>query len=288
MTVIRNDTGEVRLVWRLILIILFYLAAAVLLRLIPVSLYTAVLVNDGMVLRNALEKAGSIILEDPAWNTAIGVLSGLIGFLIVWFLISVVEKSNFTWKTIGLDWRNNSLLLILLGAILALLLFAAHFLIGTILGSNGSSLSVLIKSVSIPFFFQNFVLYLTMGFGEEVVFRGYVQTRLVERYRAIWGIFFTAVVFVLLHQISYRLSPIIILSGVMLWTTIGALYHLSKSLHLVVIFHGLMNTLQNPLNLEVGDISSVMVHALALFLVIVYVLFRARVSGIPKQGLSTS
>ena len=216
MTVIRNDTGEVRLVWRLILIILFYLAAAVLLRLIPVSLYTAVLVNDGMVLRNALEKAGSIILEDPAWNTAIGVLSGLIGFLIVWFLISVVEKSNFTWKTIGLDWRNNSLLLILLGAILALLLFAAHFLIGTILGSNGSSLSVLIKSVSIPFFFQNFVLYLTMGFGEEVVFRGYVQTRLVERYRAIWGIFFTAVVFVLLHQISYRLSPIIILSGVML------------------------------------------------------------------------
>jgi membrane protease YdiL (CAAX protease family) len=67
-----------------------------------------------------------------------------------------------------------------------------------------------------------------MGFGEEIVFRGYIQTRLVERYRAIWGILITAMIFVLLHQISYNLSPIIFLSGVMLWTAIGALYYLSK------------------------------------------------------------
>jgi membrane protease YdiL (CAAX protease family) len=283
MPIIRKVTGETRLVWRLILIILLYVAAAVLLRLIPISLYTAVLVKDGMAQGNALEKASSFILEDPAWNTAIGVLSGLIGFLIVWFLISVIEKSSFTWKTVGLDWKRNSLLVILLGAVLAFLLFIAYILTGNILGSTDFSRISPRMNGSAFVFFQKFVLYLAMGFGEEIVFRGYVQTRLVERYRAIWGILITAVVFVLLHQISYGLSPVIILSGVMLWTTVGVLYHLSKSLYLVVIYHGLMNTLMNTLDIEAGDIASMIVHALALSLVIVVALVRSKGSGIhPK------
>jgi len=88
------------------------------------------------------------------------------------------------------------------------------------------------------------------------------------------------VVFVLLHQISYSLSPVIILSGVMLWTTIGALYYLSKSLYLVVMFHGVMNTLLNTLHFEAGDISNMVVHAIALLLVIVVVLVRSKVSNI--------
>ncbi len=285
MPVIRNDTGEIRLVWRLILIILLYVAAAVLLRLVPISLYSAVLVNDGMTLGNALEKAKSIILEDPIWYTAIAVLSGLSGLLIVWFLVREIEKSSFTWKKVGLDWRSNSLLIILLGALFALFLFVASILTRYILGSNGSSLNVFMNDVSIPIFFQNFILYLAMGFGEEIVFRGYVQTRLVERHRAIWGILITAVVFVLLHQVTYSLSPILILSGVMLWTTVGILYHLSKSLYFVVIFHGLMNALFNTFDFEFGDIVSLIVHAIALLLVFVVAFFRSRGSGIRLNSI---
>jgi membrane protease YdiL (CAAX protease family) len=228
----------------------------------------------------ALEQANAIILEDPVWSMAIGILGGLLGLLIVWFLIKVIEKSGFTWKAVGLDWRRNSLPLLLLGVLLALVLFFASILTGSILGSSGSSLNGLITGVSIPIFIQNFVLFLAMAFGEEIVFRGYVQTRLVERYGAIWGILITAVVFVLLHQISCSLSPVIILSGVMLWTTIGALYCFSRSLFLVVLFHGLMNTLLNTMHAEVGDISSMLVHALALLLVIVFALVRSRIVGI--------
>jgi hypothetical protein len=150
MTIIRNDIGEVRLVWRLILIILLYVAAAVLLRLLPVSLLTAILINGAIALGEALEKASSIILENPFWNTAIGVLSGLIGLLIVWFLVRIIEKSSFAWKTVGLDWRRNSLLAILLGASLAILLLVAYIFTGYILGFNASPLSVFLKGVSLP------------------------------------------------------------------------------------------------------------------------------------------
>lgn len=280
MSIIRKDAGEIRLVWRLVLIILLYVSAAVLLRLIPISLIAAFLVGNGMKQANAIELARTIVFEDPVWSTAVGVLNGLMGFLIVWFLVQVIERSGFTWAEVGLNWRNHSPLVILLGALLALLLFIASMLTGYVLGSIDFSLISRGMDVSAPVFFQKFVLYLAMGFGEEIIFRGYVQTRLVERYRAIWGILITAVVFVLLHQISYSLSPVIILSGVMLWTTIGSLYHWSKSLYLVSVFHGTMNTLLNTLHFEFSDFSSLVVHALMLLLVIIVALVKSRGSGI--------
>ena len=168
---------------------------------------------------------------------------------------------------------------ILLGVVLALLLFIASILTEHVRGLSGSSLTFPMMGASIPILIQKLVLYLGMGFGEEIVFRGYVQTRLVKRYRAIWGVLAAAVIFTLLHQISYRLSPVTILSGVMLWTTMGALYLLSKSLYLVGMFHGVMNTLLNTLHFEVGDISSMVVHAFALLLVIGFAILRPRVSG---------
>jgi membrane protease YdiL (CAAX protease family) len=279
MSVIRNDAGEVRLAWRLILVIVLYVAVAALLRFIPISLLTASLVRDGMVHGDAVETANTIIGEDWVWSTAIGALSGLMGLLIVWFLIRALERSEFTWRAVGLDWRSNSLLVILLGALLAALLYSASVLAGYVLGSSGSSLSTSTMGASIPVFIQKLVLFLLMGLGEEVVFRGYAQARLVKRFGAIWGVLATATIFTLLHQISYRLSPVTILSGLMLWTAIGALYHISKSLYLVVMFHGLMNTLLNTFAFEVGDVASMIANALALTLVILVALTMPRVPG---------
>jgi membrane protease YdiL (CAAX protease family) len=280
MSVTRNDAGEVRLAWRLILVILLYVAVAVLLRIIPVALLTASWTRDGMTRANALERASAFISEDPVYSTAIGVLSGLMGFLIVWFMVRVIEGSGFSWKAVRLDWRGSSLPAMILGALLALLLFGATVLTGSVLGPPGSSLESPVLRVCIPVFLQKLVLYIAMGFGEEVVFRGYVQTRLVDRHRAIWGILIAAVIFVLLHQISYRPSPVIVLSGVMLWTTVGALYHLSKSLYLVCMFHGVTNTLLNTLHSEAGNVSGVVVHALTLLLIILFALARSRGSHI--------
>jgi membrane protease YdiL (CAAX protease family) len=285
MPIIRNDAGEIKLAWRLILVILLYVAVSVLLRLIPISLLTASLVRDGMTQGRALEKANTIILEDPVWSVVIGIISGLMGLLIVWFLVHVVERSKFTWKEVGLDWRGNSSLFILVGTLLAFLLYITYIFIEYLLGSFDSSKSTPLMGVSIVIVFRNLILYMGMGFGEEIVFRGYVQTRVVARFGAIWGILITAAVFVLLHQISYSLSPLTILSGTMLWITVGALYHLSKSLYLVGMFHGIMNTLLNTLNLGVTDIGGMAVHALALLILIVVWRLGPRPIG-PASGAS--
>lgn len=279
MPMIRELTGEYRLAWRLILIILLYVGIVVLLRVIPIGLLAASMVKTGITQGSAIESASTIIVEDPIWSTVIGVLSGLIGFLNVWFMVRVVEKSTFTCKALGLDWRRSSPSMIILGALLAFILFIAYMIIARLFGFSDSAEYRLLMGVSIAVFFQKFILYIAMGFGEEVVFRAYVQTRLLARFGVIWGVLGTALIFTLLHQIPYNLSLVTILSGIILWTTLGALYFLSKSLYLVGIFHGFMNTMLNTLNFEVGENAALIVHALALLTLIVFVRIKTRLIG---------
>jgi membrane protease YdiL (CAAX protease family) len=268
---LRTSTGEYRTIWRVIFIILLFLVMQVLVRLIPIGLLTVFLVKSGVTHTSAVESARTIVFEDPVWTTLIGLIIGLMGFLIVWFLVHIVEKSDFSLKTIGLDWRRNSPSMILWGALLAVVLFIAYMILACFLGSPNSSVSMLFRGVSFTVFLQKFILFMAMGLSEEVIFRAYVQTRLVSRIGVIWGVLVTALVFTLLHQLSYQLSPITILSGVLLWTTFGSLYFLSKSLYLVGMFHGIMNTLLNTLNLEAGDVAMLIVHALALLALIVFI-----------------
>jgi membrane protease YdiL (CAAX protease family) len=268
---LRTSTGEYRTIWRVIFIILLFLVMQVLVRLIPIGLLTVFWVKSGVTHTSAVESARTIVFEDPVWTTLIGLIIGLMGFLIVWFLVHIVEKSDFSLKTIGLDWRRNSPSMILWGALLAVVLFIAYMILACFLGSPNSSVSMLFRGVSFTVFLQKFILFMAMGLSEEVIFRAYVQTRLVSRIGVIWGVLVTALVFTLLHQLSYQLSPITILSGVLLWTTFGSLYFLSKSLYLVGMFHGIMNTLLNTLNLEAGDVAMLIVHALALLALIVFI-----------------
>jgi membrane protease YdiL (CAAX protease family) len=284
---IRTPTGEYGMVWRLILIILLFVVMQVLVRLIPIGLLTMFMVKSGTAQSSAVESARTIIFENPIWSTIIGVLVGLMGFLIVWFLVRVVEKSEFTRKALGLDWRRSSPSMILWGMLLAFILFIAYMILAGFIGSSDSSVDTLLMGVSIADFLQKFILFMAMGFGEEVVFRVYVQTRLVSRIGVVWGVLSTALIFTLLHQLSYKLSLTTILSGILLWTTMGALYHLSKSLYLVGMFHGVMNTILNTVNFEVGDIAMLIAHALALLALIMFVLYNKRLMGNfsnPAQG----
>ena len=108
-----------------------------------------------------------------------------------------------------------------------------------------------------------------MGFGEEIVFRGYIQSRLVQRHGTIWGILTATVLFTLLHLGFYELSPVNIFSAVILFAAVGTLYHWTKSLYLVGMFHGIANTLLNTFPFEGPEASGLLVHAVALLLVVV-------------------
>ena len=276
MSLLKNGSQEVRLVWRLMLVIFLYVSASVLLRFIPISIYTTYLAQGGLSHARALEYATAVIFEHPVASTGIGILNGLSGFLIVLLLVKVIEKTKFTWEMVGLNWRRSSVYMVLVGAVFAGLLYACYVLVQDLMGNSSPALKYLLANVSALAFIQQFLLYLAMGFGEEMIFRGYLQTRLVNRFGVVTGILMTSVVFTLLHQISYRLSPVLVVSGVLLWSTLGMLFYLSKSLYLVSLFHGMMNTLLNTVQFQMDDTSGMIAHGAVFLLVLVVLIIRRR------------
>lgn len=283
MSVIRYRNGEVRLVWRLLIIIVLWVAIAVLLRFIPISLYTMFLARNGIAKEDALTGARAVVFEDPLWSTVLGILNGLMSLPLAWFLARVIERRSFTFKMVGLDWRRNSFAALALGGLLALLLYSGSRVVGQAFGSPMPSVDTILAGLTVLTVIQKFVLYVVMGFGEEIVFRGYVQTRLVERYGALWGVLVASVTFTLLHLGFVSLSLVSIFSGVILWGAVGAVYHWSKSLYLVGMFHGVSNTLLNTLDLEDNPAGGLVVHAIALSVVLVVVLRRSSASGACPQ-----
>jgi membrane protease YdiL (CAAX protease family) len=275
MSVIRYQTGEVRLVWRVLIAVVLWLAVVFLLRFIPIFIYTAIQAGPGMAKQEVVATAKAIVFEHPIWSTVIGVINGLMSLPIVWFLMRVIEKRSFTRKEVGLDWRRNSLLSLGFGALLALLMYTASSVVPQALGFSMPKIETVLAGLTVSAVIRNFALWIPMGFGEEVLFRGYVQTRLVERHGAVWGILIGSIVFTLLHLLVRPLSPVTIFSAVILWAAVGTLYHLSKSLYLVGMFHGVANILLNTLPFEGSDAEGLIVNALVLLLVIVVGLRRS-------------
>lgn len=265
---IRYHTGEIRLVWKVLIAVVIYVAIAILLQFIPIFLITAFNTSRGIGRQDALKAAKSLVFEHTAWSTALGIVNALMSFLLVWFLIKVFEKRDFEWKDVGLDWRRSSLLSLVFGALLALLIYIAGAVVDhRVLGRSVPTIENFLAAVTISAVAWNLALWIPMGFSEEIFFRGYVQTRLVERYGAPCGILIGSVVFTLLHLMGRPLSPAAIFSGVILWLAVGALYYWSKSIYLVGMFHGVMNSLLNILPSDRSENSGFIVHTLLLLLI---------------------
>ncbi|MHC4692309.1 MAG: lysostaphin resistance A-like protein [Planctomycetota bacterium] len=276
MSVIKYGTGEVRVLFRVVIAVALWLAVVFVLRFIPIFVYTAIQAGGGMARQEAVDNAKAIVFEHAIWSTVIGIINGLMSLPIVWFLMRVIEKRMFTWKEAGLDWRRNSLLCAVFGAGLALFMYVLGIVVDRILGCSIPTIETLLAGLTVWTVIRSVALWIPMGFGEEVIFRSYVQSRLVERHGALRGILIGSIVFTLLHLLIRPLSPVTILSGVMLWAAVGALYHWSRSLYLVGMFHGLANILLNTLPSEGSGTGGLIVNALALLLVVAVGLRRSR------------
>lgn len=281
VSIIRYRTGEVRLIWRVLIAVVLYVAVAFLLRFIPIFLYTAIKAGSEVDRQEVVESAKTIVFEHPVWSTALGILNALMSFGIVWFLMKIIEKRSLGFKDLGLDWRRRSFLWLAFGVLLALLIYVGGRIVPQAFASSMPTVKTILTGMTVSAVIRNFALYIPMGFSEEVLFRGYVQSRLVERHGVVRGILIGSIVFTLLHLLGSPLSPVNILSGVILWTAIGALYHLSKSLYLVGMFHAIANILLNTLPFEGSEVGGLIVNTLVLLTVIVAGLRRSKSCGVP-------
>lgn len=228
--IFRNDAGEIRLIWIILFVIIGPTVINVVMATIPFIYCIINGINDPM---GQLERS----IQQPDW---IGVLYLLVSaskyVLIIWFMIVLLEKRPFSLAEIGLSWRKSSVLYIAVGIILGVLF--------------KSFLPILLKMP--PLFHFDSMTHLLLlvasitpsAFAEEMLFRAYLQRRIIERIGVLKGIFLTSLLFIGFHFINRTLDAsqsIVFINVLVLDCIVGYLYYRTRSLYFVGSIHTSLN-----------------------------------------------
>jgi membrane protease YdiL (CAAX protease family) len=254
-----------------------FLVVAYLLRYVPIRVQTGILIDRGVSRSTALSRARYLILEDPVCSSIVGAIQGLIWYPLVCLVVRVVEGGPCSLEDLGLAPRRRSLLLVPLGVVLALILYAGTFWVGRFFNETAFSWSpARLNTITVALVSLNF---LTNGFGEETAFRAYFQDRLIQRHGLWVGIALASGSFVLLHLLIYRYSGRFLIASILLAAVYGILYVWTGSVYLVGTMHAVFNLAPRLLDQRPPGIGLLVVHGLGLLAVILIFGWRAERKG---------
>lgn len=233
-------TGFELILLFIVILIAAFVANAVV--IIGVNAYFHATVHDAQQAAAAVDGALSNV-----WVTfAILLLQNAAFVLVAWLFMAKVDKRAFSWKAAGLDIRPDTPKLILSGLglnlVFSISLFGILLLIGAVsfvsFGTTTFGLTAVVLSLVLIA-----VGTLAVGFGEEVLFRGYLQNMLTKKYGFLWALPVASVFFVAVHILPKFMSGSIellyFLSVFPIALILGYLFYATKSLWIGVVFHAL-------------------------------------------------
>ena len=191
----------------------------------------------------AVELAQAQIMSLEA-QAILGVFDTLLMVFFVYILIKKNEQRGLRWSTFGLDLRKSSISYFILGSFLGLLFIIITRGIALVTGTiqiQTLRIEDLFNQSNIKFIIYFYIWAILNGFWQEIVFRGYLQTRVVEIYNPIIGIPAVTIYFIMIHFIDRELTIFWIAAGTLLFLLISLIYYHTKSLFLVGAIHGSIN-----------------------------------------------
>lgn len=241
----KTSDGDLRWGWKAIILIIATILFGIILNMILMTALTIGYSSQGLAQEQAMEKA-TLASTGFVEQVVLSVLQ--LGFLlwIVRWLVVIVEKRPFDLSQLGLVSANRAmhiLLGILLAVILSLLTISIGFFTGTLdyLG-NGFDLfgatQVFVTALLAGF------LALASGFGEELAFRGYLQTRIAQRYNSSVAIVIAAMLFALSHPVSSSNPLLYLATATLVGILFGTIFLRTSSLWMGVALHTVWNYMQ--------------------------------------------
>ena len=185
---------------------------------------------------------------------------------LVLFFIKKIDKRDF--KEIGLIFNKKSIMHFLFGCVIAIISILSAVLIYYILGCAGYKLVKGVEFSSIndinmlSWIVFGFVLFLLVGFQEELLCRGYMIADL-SGLKPYWAIFIPAVIFAAMHLTNPNFSfegwtrttntIIALINILIIGIILGTYFYVSRNLWPIIGFHFIWNFVQgNILGLNVS------------------------------------
>jgi len=237
MKLFRNEQGEVKLIWKVLLLIGGFFIVTILLKEVLVWLAANGYIHQSI---SSSAEARNFMDESMLGGNLLALLEGILWFVMAWFLVSVIEKRPFKSQLTGFKWNKSSIWMIITGIVLAA--FYVYLAIGIdifFLGGNTEEVTMQLNGNIVIILFT-VISALILAFGQELIFRSYLQDLLIDKFGVGGGVVLTAVLFVFCSVI-FRILPIIeLLSGFFLYMIIGYIYYRVRSLYLVGVMHAML------------------------------------------------
>lgn len=200
-------------------------------------------------------KAISLFNGNPVSTTFIGVVENVIRIFTVLLFLKGNLKDKF--NELKLTVKPNSHKLFITGATAALLGILVITLAGLLIGITKFQNIGLKSFYSIAsMLLLNIILFLSVGFGEEILSRGYILKQLLNSGGKVWAVSMSAFIFMLLHVGTY--SKLLDFTDVFLVGVLLAyMYIKSDSLWLPIGFHFMWDFAQTIIRIENAPVNTI-------------------------------
>lgn len=241
----KKTDGDLRWGWKAVILIVGTILFGILLNSVVMTVFTGAYTSHGFTQAQALERAQRVSGGFLAQNV-LSVLQLIFMLWLVRWLVVKIEKQPFDWFKLGLISANRSkhiLSGILLAVMLSTLTIGVGYLAGT-LKFLGSGFELFAPPQLVITLLFGTILALASGFGEEIAFRGYLQSRIAERYNPVPAVLIVAVLFALSHPVS-AVDPLFYLAtAILVGILFGAVFVRTGSLWMGIALHTVWNYLQ--------------------------------------------
>lgn len=203
-------------------------------------------VISGGNLTEAFKLALNRTKESQLWLNLSEFIRCVLCLFIVYIFIKRFNKETFSWTKVGFNFKPKSILLFIVGVAIYCLTFFSSFFLSSVWGvisPPATWIQTLFQLNTGQFFILAFTQNFFNALWQEIIFRAYLQTRLIKVYGAMRGILLTSIIFVLLHGFIRPMSVMEIITGIVIFSFVGFLFHKSKSIFLITGIHGTGNFL---------------------------------------------
>ncbi len=272
-SLIRTDSGKIRFVWKLAIILVLLLVLIIISRLSFILLTQQIFILQGTPPSVAFQNAQLFVSESPEGQAIASLLDLILMFFLVFIFITRFERHEFHLTDLGLNIQRSTLPFIGLGLIIGSLFFLGSSVFGLLLGTLEFPLSLNLSQWSSTIaLVASMIFYTLNSFWQELVFRGYLQTRAVEEHGKLFGIMGITIIFVIFHGLVQTLTPLGIITGLLLFSFIGLLYEKTRSLYFVSAAHAVLNFLPILFDISFQGFENIITYGIALVLLLL--LFR--------------
>lgn len=189
-------------------------------------------------MENLRDTVTNLINTSNAWSFINEVLRGILIIALIKSISRIFSKSKISLKELGfhIDVKQSFYMLI------GFTLMSAMFLLSLFINTGSDSV---LNSLGITFSQKSIVLLMLIAianaFWQEIVFRGYLQKRLIDTYGILTGIVICAFLFTIIHGLAREINFIEIILGTVLFTLIGVVFYLTNSIIFATAIHAAGN-----------------------------------------------